>query len=94
MSGLGRKSPPVAVMREGLEVALFMYGLVAAGGSTATELVIGSVLGLAAGVAVSALTYLGLVAISQRRLFAVTTGLLLPRDLRRRRCSSCSKLAF
>jgi high-affinity iron transporter len=66
----------VAVMREGSEVALFMYGLVVAGGSTAAELLIGSVLGLAAGIAVSALTYLGLVAIPQRRLFAVTTGLI------------------
>ena len=66
----------VAVMREGSEVALFMYGLVVAGGSTATELVIGSVLGLLAGIAVSALTYLGLVAIPQRRLFAVTTALI------------------
>jgi len=66
----------VAVMREGSEVALFMYGLLAAGGSTAAELVIGSVLGLLAGIAVSALTYLGLVAIPQRRLFAVTTGLI------------------
>jgi high-affinity iron transporter len=66
----------VAVMREGSEVALFMYGLVAAGGSTATELIVGSLLGLAAGIAVTALTYLGLVAIPQRRLFAVTTGLI------------------
>jgi high-affinity iron transporter len=66
----------VAVMREGSEVALFMYGLVAAGGSTATELLIGSALGLAAGVGVTALTYLGLAAIPQRRLFAVTTGLI------------------
>ena len=66
----------VAVMREGSEVALFMYGLVAAGGSTMTELIIGSLLGLAAGVAVTALTYLGLVAIPQRRLFAVTTALI------------------
>ena len=66
----------VAVMREGSEVALFMYGLVAAGGSTAIELVVGSLLGLAAGMAVTALTYLGLVAIPQRRLFAVTTGLI------------------
>ena len=66
----------VAVMREGSEVALFMYGLVAAGGSTATELVIGSLLGLAAGIAVTALTYVGLVAIPQRRLFAVTTALI------------------
>src|SRR5580692_7502733 len=66
----------VAVMREGSEVALFMYGLVAAGGSTASELVIGSLLGLVAGIAVTALTYLGLVAIPQRRLFSVTTGLI------------------
>jgi high-affinity iron transporter len=42
----------------------------------AIELIIGSFVGLAAGVAVSALTYLGLVAIPQRRLFAVTTGLI------------------
>ena len=66
----------VAVMREGSEVALFMYGLVASGGSTATELLIGSLLGLGAGIAVTALTYLGLAAIPQRRLFAVTTGLI------------------
>jgi len=66
----------VAVMREGSEVALFMYGLVAAGGSTMTELLIGSLLGLAAGVGVTALTYLGLAAIPQRRLFAVTTALI------------------
>src|SRR3984957_2642716 len=39
----------VAVMREGSEVALFMYGLVAAGGSTALELVIGSGLGALGG---------------------------------------------
>ncbi|HXE24061.1 MAG TPA: FTR1 family protein, partial [Roseiarcus sp.] len=66
----------VAVMREGSEVALFMYGLVAAGGSTAAELVIGSLLGLAAGVGVTALTYFGLAAVPQRRLFAVTTALI------------------
>ncbi len=66
----------VAVMREGSEIALFMYGLVAAGGSTAADLVIGSLLGLAAGVGVTALTYFGLVAIPQRRLFAVTTALI------------------
>jgi high-affinity iron transporter len=66
----------VAVMREGSEVALFMYGLVVAGGSTATQLVLGSVLGLVAGIVVTALTYLGLVAIPARRLFAVTTALI------------------
>jgi high-affinity iron transporter len=66
----------VAVMREGSEVALFMYGLVASAGSTTAELLIGSLLGLAAGVAVTALTYLGLATIPQRRLFAVTTALI------------------
>jgi high-affinity iron transporter len=66
----------VAVMREGSEIALFMYGLVASAGSTTSQLVIGSILGLAAGVAVTAVTYLGLVTIPQRRLFAVTTALI------------------
>ena len=66
----------VAVMREGSEVALFMYGLVASAGSTALDLVIGSALGLLAGVALTVVTYLGLVAIPQRRLFAVTTLLI------------------
>ena len=66
----------VAVMREGSEIALFMYGLVASAGSTTGELVTGSILGLAAGIGVTALTYLGLVTIPQRRLFAVTTALI------------------
>jgi hypothetical protein len=42
-------------------------------GSTAAELLIGSLLGLVAGVGLTALTYLGQVAIPRRRLFAVTT---------------------
>jgi hypothetical protein len=66
----------VAVMREGSEVALFMYGLVASAGSTTGELVTGSILGLASGVGVTVLTYLGLATIPQSRLFAVTTALI------------------
>jgi high-affinity iron transporter len=66
----------VAVMREGSEVALFLYGLVAAGGSTAGELVMGGVIGLALGVVVTALTYFGLVTIPTRWLFRVTTALI------------------
>ena len=46
------------------------------GGSTTADLIIGSLLGLAAGVGVTALTYLGLVTIPLRRLFAVTTALI------------------
>ncbi len=66
----------VAVMREGSEIALFMYGLAASAGSTTADLLIGSALGLAAGVGVTAVTYLGLVTIPPRRLFAVTTVLI------------------
>jgi high-affinity iron transporter len=66
----------IAVMREGSEVVLFLYGLAAAGGATARDLLIGSLLGLAAGVAVSAVTYFGLVTIPARRLFAVTSALI------------------
>ncbi len=66
----------VAVMREGSEIALFMYGLAASAGSTTAGLLAGSALGLVAGVGVTALTYLGLVTIPTRRLFAVTTVLI------------------
>jgi len=66
----------VAVMREGSEVALFLYGLVAAGGTSADDLLVGSALGLAAGAFVSAVTYFGLVTIPARRLFGVTTALI------------------
>jgi high-affinity iron transporter len=66
----------VAVMREGSEVALFLYGLVAAGGTTSADLLLGSALGLAAGAALSAATYFGLTAIPARRLFGVTSALI------------------
>ena len=66
----------IAVMREGSEVVLFMYGLVASSNSTGWELFAGSLLGLALGCGVTAVTYLGLVTIPTRRLFAVTTVLI------------------
>jgi len=66
----------IAVTREGSEVALFMYGLAASAGSTASDLLLGSALGLLAGVGVTAVTYLGLASIPARRLFAVTTLLI------------------
>jgi high-affinity iron transporter len=66
----------VAVMREGSEIVLFLYGLAAAGGSSAASLALGSFLGLVAGCAVSALTFLGLVTIPARHLFRVTSTLI------------------
>ncbi len=66
----------VAVMREGFEVVLFLYGIVIANGDSAWNLFLGGMLGLAAGAAVSALTYAGLVKIPARYLFSVTSYLI------------------
>ena len=66
----------VAVMREGSEVALFLYGLVASSGTTGWDLLLGSAIGLALGVAVTAVTYLGMLTIPPRYLFGVTTTLI------------------
>jgi high-affinity iron transporter len=65
----------VAVLREGAEVVLFIYGIFASGASGASML-LGGVLGLAAGAAVSLVSYLGLVAIPARYIFSVTTTLI------------------
>ena len=66
----------VAVLREGSEVALFLYGVVASDGGSPLSLAIGGILGLALGVAVCLLTYFGLMRIPQRALFATTTALI------------------
>src|SRR6476646_1344284 len=65
----------LATLREGSEVVLFLYGIVAAGAS-ASSLLTGGALGLAAGAAFTALTYHGLLAIPSRYIFAVTSALI------------------
>ena len=65
-----------AILREGAELVLFLYGLVASGASGA-ELQIGALTGVAAGAAVSALSYFGLAAIPTRHVFAVTSALIV-----------------
>lgn len=66
----------VAVLREGSEVALFLYGVAASDGGSAASLTIGGLMGLALGVAVCLLTYFGLMRIPPRALFATTTVLI------------------
>jgi high-affinity iron transporter len=66
----------VAVLREGSEVALFLYGVAASDGGSALSLMLGGVMGLALGVAVCLLTYFGLMRIPQRAVFAATTVLI------------------
>lgn len=66
----------VAVLREGSEVVLFLYGIAASGGTTATGMIAGGALGVLAGAGASALMYLGLLTIPARYLFSVTSGLI------------------
>jgi high-affinity iron transporter len=65
----------LAVLREGSEVVLFLYGIMASGTSGAA-LVVGGLLGIAAGAAFTALTYFGLLAIPNRHIFSVTSWLI------------------
>ena len=66
----------IAVLREGSEVVLFGYGLMASGES-AGGLVLGGVLGLLAGVAIGFAMYFGLLKIPMRHFFSATNGLLV-----------------
>jgi high-affinity iron transporter len=65
----------LAVLREGSEVVLFLYGIFASG-TSGTALFVGGLLGVAAGAAFTALTYFGLVAIPNRYIFSVTSWLI------------------
>jgi high-affinity iron transporter len=66
----------LAILREGSEVVLFLYGVVAAGQDSPLSMFAGGVAGLALGAVVSFVLYRGLVAIPTKRLFQVT-GVLL-----------------
>jgi high-affinity iron transporter len=66
----------LAILREGSEVVLFLYGIVAASTDSPLALFLGGVGGLLLGAAVSFALYRGLVAIPTKRLFQVT-GVLL-----------------
>lgn len=66
----------VAILREGSEVVLFLYGVAASAHLGAAAIVSGSAFGIAAGAAVSWLLYRGLLAIPVSRLFSVTSWLI------------------
>lgn len=65
----------LAVLREGSEVVLFLYGIFAQG-TSALSLLTGGVLGILAGAAFTGLTYAGLLTIPQRYIFSVTSWLI------------------
>ena len=66
----------LAVLREGAEIVLFMYG-VAAGGSSGMSMLGGGAIGLAGGGALGVALYLGLLRVPTRHFFTVTSGLIL-----------------
>ena len=63
----------IAILREGSEVVLFLYGIVTSEGGWSLSILLGGLAGLALGALVSVLTYLGLLRIPGRYLFAVTS---------------------
>ncbi|HEV8015271.1 MAG TPA: FTR1 family protein [Stellaceae bacterium] len=67
----------LAVAREGSEIVLFVYGIIAAQGGSAVALLTGGAFGMIVGIAIGAALYLGLLTIPLRHLFTVTSWLIL-----------------
>jgi high-affinity iron transporter len=66
----------VAVLREGSEVVLFLFGVATSAKPGIGAMLLGGALGVLGGVALSWLLYRGLVTIPMRHLFRVTNGMI------------------
>ena len=66
----------VAVLREGFEVVMFLYGVLATEGATGLEVLTGGIAGMLLGALVCAATYFGMLTIPQRYLFGVTSFMI------------------
>jgi len=67
----------IAVLREGSETVLFLYGVAISGESSRGPMILGGAIGLAGGVAVGWLLFTGLLRIPIRWFFSVTSLLVL-----------------
>jgi hypothetical protein len=67
----------VAVLREGAEVVLFLFGIASGGGESPAAMAAGGVAGLALAATASFALYRGLTAIPLHHLFGVTNGLIM-----------------
>jgi high-affinity iron transporter len=67
----------IAVLREGSEIVLFLFGIAAAQGSSAPAMLAGGALGLALGAGAGAVLYFGLVRFAGKYLFSITSALVL-----------------
>lgn len=66
----------IAILREGSEVVLFLYGIAASSTEGPFALLIGGVLGIGLGAAIAWLLYRGLLTIPTKRLFSVTNWMI------------------
>lgn len=66
----------IAVLREGSEIVLFLYGILASAEETQYNVAFGGFLGIGLGAAISYLLYRGLLSIPMRHLFTVTNWLI------------------
>jgi high-affinity iron transporter len=67
----------LAVLREGAESVLFLYGLLSSGDASKSALLTGGIAGLVAGAALGALLYAGMLRIPLRWFFSVISVLIL-----------------
>ncbi|AIO70351.1 FTR1 family iron permease [Burkholderia oklahomensis] len=67
----------VAVLREGSEAVLFLYGIAAGDPGQTPQMIVGGVLGVLGGVGLGVGMYAGLLQIPLKRLFSVTNALIV-----------------
>lgn len=67
----------LAVLREGSETVLFLYGIAASGNGGTTPMLAGGLIGLLGGIIVGYAIYAGLLRIPMRWFFAATSALVL-----------------
>lgn len=66
----------LAVLREGSEIVLFLYGIYSTGEASMNDILGGGFLGVCMGIATAIIMYLGLVRIPVKKLFSVSSWLL------------------
>jgi high-affinity iron transporter len=67
----------VAVLREGSETVLFLYGVAISGDASRAAMIAGGAIGLASGIAVGVFVFKGLLRIPLRHFFSATSALVL-----------------
>ena len=67
----------MAVLREGSELVLFLYGVAASSPGQASDMLAGTLIGVGTGAAIGTALYLGLLRIPSSRLFSVTGWMIL-----------------